>query len=388
MSILRSASDCLGRLVINIKSCAMKNFGNAAGISKVADDMTKGKIQVPNGKREADVYELSAEELFRRRYSLCRELMEERDRFRNLSEMEKDAIAQRLSQSQYLDLTSDWAFKHLFYNHKDLLIMLLNDILEEKIVDVEFRNSELTKMFERDKSVVFDLRCHTDSGEEMIVEMQKTYRKDQRDRLFYYGASMIRSQLESGVRNFRLNPVKIICIMNYEEPHSLVCDDKIIFQYRPMEVETGEPYGEQLSIYFFELPRVMRLTGNFESPVAGWCGIFRNITNFVELRKGNYGQFQRVVEAMAVRSLSEVDIREYFNDMMTLEDMEPYIEGGHELGYRKGLSEGLKKGLEQGREEGRMTLARALVKAGFPVDAIVSAAGLSPSEIARLTKEA
>lgn len=64
--------------------------------------------------------------------------------------------------------------------------------------------------------------------------------------------------------------MEIICIMNYEESHSGDCDDKIIFQYRPLEVETGELYGEQLSIYFFELPRVMRLTKNFESPAAVW----------------------------------------------------------------------------------------------------------------------
>lgn len=132
--------------------------------------------------------DLSAEEMFRMRYVLCRELMEEKDRYRNLPEVEKDAIAQRLSQSQYLNLTSDWAFKHLFYNHKDLLVLLLNGILDETITNVEFRESELTKVFENDKTVVFDLWCRTSDGRELIVEMQKTYRKDQRDRLFYYGA--------------------------------------------------------------------------------------------------------------------------------------------------------------------------------------------------------
>ena len=140
------------------------------------------------------------------------------------------------------------------------------------------------------------------------------------------------------------------------------------------------PVLSKLSIYFFELPRVMRLTGNFESPVAGWCGIFRNITNFVELRRGNHGQFQRVVEAMTVRSLSENDIKEYFNDMMTLEDMQPYIEGGHELGYRKGLSEGL----EKGREEGRLSLVKALLKAGVSEETLARASGLSPTEIKRI----
>ena len=323
--------------------------------------------------------DLSAEEMFRMRYVLCRELMEEKDRYRNLPDVEKDAIAQRLSQSQYLNLTSDWAFKHLFYNHKDLLVLLLNDILDETITNVEFRESELTKVFENDKTVVFDLWCRTSDGRELIVEMQKTYRKDQRDRLFYYGASLIRNQLKSGGKTYHVNPVKIICIMNYEEPHTTVPDGKIIFQYRTTEVETGELYGNQMSIYFFELPRVMRLTKNFESPVAGWCGIFRNITNFVTLRNGDYGHFQRVVEAMTIRSLSEQEIKEYFSDMMTLEDMEPYIEGGHELGYRKGLAEGLEKG-----EKEKVAFIKGLHKAGVSAEVIASAAGQSIEYIQKI----
>ena len=126
--------------------------------------------------------------------------------------------------------------------------------------------------------------------------------------------------------------------------------------------------------------------------MAGWCVIFRNITNFVELRRGNYGQFQRVVEAMTVRALSENDIKECFNDMMTLEDMQPYIEGSHELGYRKGLSEGMeigrKEGLKEGREEDRRSLLGALLKAGVSEDILASATGLSRAEIEKLAEDA
>ena len=141
-----------------------------------------------------------------------------------------------------------------------------------------------------------------------------------------------------------------------------------------------------MSIYFFELPRVMRLTKNFESPVAGWCGIFRNITNFVTLRNGDYGHFQRVVEAMTIRSLSEQEIKEYFSDMMTLEDMEPYIEGGHELGYRKGLAEGLEKGLKESKKE-KIAFIKGLQKAGVSAEVIASAAGQSVEEIQRILEE-
>ena len=136
---------------------------------------------------------------------------------------------------------------------------------------------------------------------------------------------------------------------------------------------------QSISLNFQEL---CDFTKNFESPVAGWCGIFRNITNFVTLRNGDYGHFQRVVEAMTIRSLSEQEIKEYFSDMMTLEDMEPYIEGGHELGYRKGLAEGLEKG-----EKEKVAFIKGLHKAGVSAEVIASAAGQSIDYIQKILKE-
>ncbi len=79
---------------------------------------------------------------------------------------------------------------------------------------------------------------------------------------------------------------------------------------------------------------------------------------------------------MTIRSLSEQEIKEYFSDMMTLEDMEPYIEGGHELGYRKGLAEGLEKGLKEGNKE-KVAFIKGLRKAGVSAEVIASAAGQS-----------
>ncbi len=54
---------------------------------------------------------------------------------------------------------------------------------------------------------------------------------------------------------------------------------------------------------------------------------------------------------MKVGGLNEREMIEYFSgDMYTLDDIKPYIDGGHELGYRKGRKEGLEKGMEKGRE--------------------------------------
>lgn len=74
----------------------------------------------------ADMSELN---LYHKRYRHCRRLIDNDQRFKEMSEEEKDNYAQSLAIPEYLDLTCDWAFKYLFQNHPDILIMLLNAIL-------------------------------------------------------------------------------------------------------------------------------------------------------------------------------------------------------------------------------------------------------------------
>ncbi|HCQ72239.1 MAG TPA: hypothetical protein DIT75_02400, partial [Rikenellaceae bacterium] len=163
-----------------------------------------------------------------------------------MSEEEKDTYAQSLATPEYLDLTCDWAFKYLFQNHHDMLIMLLNDILQENITSIEFRNTELAKDAQHDKRILFDLLCQTPTGT-ILVEMQKALRSDQRDRLFFYGSRLVNRQVEEGDKEYALTPVKVICIMNYEDAHLDSPEDKILYHYRIQEVETSEPFGDQIS---------------------------------------------------------------------------------------------------------------------------------------------
>ena len=325
--------------------------------------------------------EHSAEMDYAKRYRLCRELMDKRTQLRELSDEEKDRIAEQIASPEYLNLTSDWAFKYLFRKHKDLLLMLLRDIINEPIENLEYRDSELVRLFAKDKKVIFDLLCTTSDGREFIVEMQKDYRSDQRDRMMFYGASLIRDQLKAGTTVYELKPVKLICLMDYEDLHERETRNKIVFQYGMVEVETCEVYGQQLTIYCVELPRVMKLTDNFDSPVAGWCRIFRNIANFAEMRDGRFGN---VVKGMKVRGLDEQEMIEYFSDMVTIDDIKPFIDGGHKLGYMKGLQDGLDAGREEGREEGVTkgreegvaSIVAKLLQSGMNAETIAKATGL------------
>ncbi len=124
-----------------------------------------------DGQEAADCPDAaSEEEQYLKRYRHCRRLIEGDGRFVGMTDEEKDAYAQRLATPEYLDLTCDWAFKYLFQNHPDLLVRLLNDILQEDITSVEFRNTELTDVSPQDKRILFDLLCQTSRGT-ILVEM-------------------------------------------------------------------------------------------------------------------------------------------------------------------------------------------------------------------------
>ncbi len=328
----------------------------------------------------------SEEEQYLKRYRHCRRLIENDGRFIGMTDEEKDSYAQRLATPEYLDLTCDWAFKYLFQNHPELLVRLLNDILQEDIMSIEFRNTELTEVSPQDKRILFDLLCRTPGGT-ILVEMQKASRFDQRDRLLFYGSRLVTRQVKRGDEEYVLAPVKVICIMNYEDEHPNSPEGKILYHYRLREVETAEPFGDRISFYLLELPRIMRYTDEYDSPVAAWCRIFRNFAIFAKSRSEKDAEFERLERAMRVSGLDDQEIDNYFSDMMTEKEMHPYIKGAEQQGYRKGFKAGVEQGTAEGVEKGIEKVAKSMLSLGIPVEQIGIATGLSPERIETLRQD-
>ncbi len=396
-SVKRKTDD---RTTINQKTSDQKTVDPDLGGQRIVvqDDVNQEATdrKATDGRKTAGCpVAASEEEQYLKRYRHCRRLIESDSRFGGMTDEEKDAYAQRLATPEYLDLTCDWAFKYLFQNHPDLLIRLLTDILQEEITSVEFRNTELTEVSPHDRRILFDLLCQTPGGT-ILVEMQRASRSDQRDRLIFYGSRLVTRQVKRGDEKYALSPVKVICIMNYEEDHPNSPEGKILYHYRLQEVETAEPFGDRMSFYLLELPRIMRNSEGYDSPVAAWCRIFRNFAIFAKSRSERDTEFDKLERAMRVSGLDDKEIDNYFNDMMTEKEMLPYIEGAEQQGYRKGykagaeqgraegLEQGMAKGLEKGIEKGIKNVAKSLLSLGLSVEQIKSATGLSSEQIKAL----
>ena len=309
---------------------------------------------------------------------------------RPLSQEEKEDIILRITSTEYIDLMCDWAFKHVFGHNKEHLMMLLNDFLPEPIIGIDEINydpNEVDIFKGDDKQVIMDVLCHTEK-EQIIVEMQKSNSNEFRNRMVYYGASMISRQLKPGDKYDKMKPVYVICFMNFRLIHQT---EQLVYRYQIREQDSNEMYGNQLQIYQCELPRFAGTHGQELSPVEEWFEILQNMVTFVNRPAHLNKRFDSIFEACRQNRLDEKDLEQYISAMITEHEKQSiaaaYKEEGLREGMEKGMEEGLKKGLEIGekkRMEDKISTARNLIALGVDMGVVSKATGISTEELEKL----
>ena len=69
----------------------------------------------------------------------------------------------------------------------------------------------------------------------------------------------------------------------------------------------------------------MRYAEGYDSPVAGWCRIFRNFSIYCKGRRGEMlSWFKELEGAMRIRGLSDEQIESYFSDTISKDEMLTY----------------------------------------------------------------
>ncbi len=305
-------------------------------------------------------------------------IVNEYDRYRKLSQEEKEDLILRIATSTYIDLMCDWAFKHVFGHNEKNLMLLLNDILQEEIVHIEYDPNEIELWKGDDKKVIMDVLCHTKDGRKIIVEMQRADKEHLRKRLVYYGASMIHTELRKGDSYGKLMPIYVICFMNFRLRHDT---DKLIYHYLLSEVG-GEAYltPNILNIYLCELPRLASKPGKSLTPVEVWFDILQNMRNFASKPEIFGSKYDTIFESSLQSPIPDRDKLQYFRSMFD-NDIRSYLtdEDRQEIAeefYAKGKAEGI--------AEGRAKTAKALKELGFEASDIARVSGLTLKEIEAL----
>ena len=76
--------------------------------------------------------------------------------------------------AKFINPFTDIGFKRIFGQEisKPLIIDFLNSLLlgEERITNITFLDKEQPALFEDDRSLIYDIYCQTEKGENIIVE--------------------------------------------------------------------------------------------------------------------------------------------------------------------------------------------------------------------------
>ena len=168
-----------------------------------------------------------------------------------------NSLSNRLSRDRYINLLTDFGFKHLFGTepNKKLLIDFLNVILptQHHVKNLTYHNTENLGNTPIDRKAIFDLYCESETGEKFIVEMQKAKHNYFKDRSIYYSTFPIQEQAGKGDWNYKLTPVYAIGILDFIFDEDK--NDDTLLHIVELKDQDGKVFYEKLKFIYLELPK-------------------------------------------------------------------------------------------------------------------------------------
>lgn len=76
--------------------------------------------------------------------------------------------------------------------------------------------------------------------------------------------------MKRSAKYMEVHAVYVVCFVNFKMQHTDCPAGKIVYTYELREQETGELYGEYISLNFCELPRLSKNSFEALSPKEEW----------------------------------------------------------------------------------------------------------------------
>ena len=329
--------------------------------------------------------------------------------------------------SKYINPYTDFGFKKLFGTplNKDLLISFLNalfekskDIRRDKIVDIQYLNTEQLGRTEADRKAVFDVYCTTKKGAKFIVEMQNAFQDFFKDRSIYYASFPIRDMAKKDTKdekwNFELHPLYTVGILNFvfKDEEQIGKDGKPIKGSKVIQEESDEEFRHDVMLVdvtnnkvfynklvftYLEMPKYKKTIEQCKTLYDKWIFVLKNLSRLWERpRELQERVFKRVFEQAEIARYTPEEHLAYQESLKNYWDfgsiessaINTGIRRGREQGLAEGLAQGRAEGIAQGRAEGelqaKLALARSMKADNMPVETIAKYTGLSINEINKL----
>ncbi len=293
--------------------------------------------------------------------------------------------------SRFINPHTDFGFKYLFGREetKRFLISFLNEMLkgEREITNLEFINKERLPRSYDDRTILYDVLCRSDNGEEFIVEMQRKNEGNFKDRCIYYESSLIATQGERGRDwNFSLIPVYIIVLMEF----NITGEEKVMRRdVGLLDMKTHELFSDKFRMIFINLNAMEKLEGECDNNFERWIYILKNMEKLKEIPYKEVNDMWADFEIVAdTGSMSREERRDYESSLnsyrVLLSAFEQTAAEWHQHGYTEGHEQGLAEGRAEGRAEALLSTVRNMRVLGLSDETICEVTGLTIEQLQKI----
>ena len=278
---------------------------------------------------------------------------------------------------KYFNTLNDFFVRYLLSDRGSEAILLdfINSIMLDSNMKT-FRSVEILTPFNykenyEDKETITDVKCITQNGSVVIIEIQLQGNSRFPERILYYWASNYSKLLKQGEKYDALTPVISINLLNFN------LDDSENIHSCYMIYDTGNQrlLTDHLQIHIIE---VKKFKYNLLKPDLNcWLKFFTiNESDNKEVIMSELVKEKPIMEEVQKRYNNFIKDRLMMNEY---DKRQAYLYGNQIM-----LEEERRLGIEEGKKEQQIYIARNFKKAGIDIKIISENTGLSIEEIENL----
>jgi predicted transposase/invertase (TIGR01784 family) len=274
-----------------------------------------------------------------------------------------------MTKAKLLPVKSDLLFRLFFADerNKDSLIAFLKAILilpNDDYDVLEITDPHLLREYEGDKLAVIDVKLRTKNNKVIHIEFQLKVAPELTKRILYYNAKLITEQMGSGDEYTTIN--RVISIMITDEDYIKGSPD-YHHCFRYYDPITGIELTDISEIHTLELSKLPNITDGTD--LYSWA-------KFIDAESEE--EFTMAAEMNPQVARAVVRFRELSADERVRDRYERREQARRDQAMFVNMAR--QEGRQEGEREKALSIAKNLIRAGMPLDAIVSATGLSREE--------
>ena len=270
---------------------------------------------------------------------------------------------------RYINPYTDFGFKKLFGTemNKDLLISFLNALFKDGPVvkEVTYVPNEQLGVY-GSRRAIFDVYCETESGEKIIVEMQKTEQAYFKDRSVFYSSFPIQQQGKTGADwDFQLKSVYTIGILNFVFPEDEYDPECYHHEVKLMDTQSKKVFFDKLTYIYLEMPKFNKTEDQLETMFDKWLFVLRNLSRLLERPAALQERvFEKLFKQAEIAKFSPEERQDYEESVKIYRD--------------------LKNSLDTAEWKAKVKIAKNLKAMGLSNEQIAKGTGLPIDEILSL----